>query len=56
MTVAEDMSPQPYHTDWPVNDSKFPPHSFVKILANYDDPNLWSGSVLDFNIDENFGE
>jgi hypothetical protein len=52
-TLAQDFSLQGYLSDQQPSNKKY---DFKEILKNYKDPNFSSGSVLDFNIDEDFNE
>ena len=52
-TLAEDFSLQNYLMDQQPSKKKYP---FKEVLARYKDPQFSSGSVLDFNVDEDIDE
>ena len=52
-TITEDFSVQNYLMDQQPSNKKYP---FKEVLARYKDPHFSSGSVLDFNVDEDIDE
>ena len=51
--MAEDLSMQNYLMDQQPSNKKYP---FKEVLARFKDPKFASGSVFDFNVDEDIDE